>query len=140
MTDVRRANTTMGVAKAVLATVILSTLACEGPNNDATPVRAATWAVTPECSECMANVCVGSDTNPHPMAACAASAPCSEAFEVFTNCFHQKRTLVDCSVEVERVKSSGTAGTELLQNCFLLDCFSDACERRASVNSRPSGN
>ena len=101
---------------------------CNKETNNDGAVRGAVWAVSADCRSCLENQCATPEGVPAPAKACAADAACSDAFLAFTNCYAQNRSLQQCASEIKAVKATGDAGTALLQNCFLLDCFNAICE------------
>jgi len=118
-----------GILAIVAIDVALAFVGCSAEgNNDATPIREATWAITSACKSCLATECGFPDGGTPPMADCIAQNECNDAFGEFANCYHLNRSLSACQDEVELVKQSGDAGRDLLLNCFLLDCFADTCD------------
>ena len=104
---------------------------CNKETNNDGAVRGAVWAVSADCRSCLENQCATPEGVPAPAQACAADAACSDAFLAFTNCYKLNRSLQQCESEVKAVKAvraADYAGTALLQNCFLLDCFGGICE------------
>jgi hypothetical protein len=102
-------------------------------NNDNAPTREITWAITDDCRSCLAFNCAVVDGGTAPIYACNAQEECYAAFAEFTNCYRLSRSLSACKSEIDRVRRSGSAGSDLLQNCFLLDCFDGHCEGSGSA-------
>jgi len=117
-----------GGAIALSASLFALAGGCSSASNNDAPMREATWAITSQCNTCLRDTCALTPGAPDPYQSCSVDLVCSDAFGGFVNCYRRTRSLSQCSTEVESLIESGDAGRELLQNCFLLDCFAGTCE------------
>lgn len=90
-------------------------------------VTARLWTGNAICDACLQIVGEGGDAGTGFYDACREDLTCRDAMAEFTECYAREPAMTGCAQQMVALRSTGLAGSALLDT-FLLKCFFAHCE------------